>query len=411
MKTKEQILDFVKTDLVMKSKTISHIILEGTDGVGKTTMLTNLLKYYNYRYIVYDRGELSNMFYARKYNRQFYSLQRNLPFLHVVLTCDKEELRKRIIARHQFRGTNDLELIEDLNKIDDQDKIIELANNMKNDFHVIIVDITGLNEAEATLHTAERIDKYIDNLQTDVEETEWNKAYRLACEKLGYDYKVRANQPYLNERMMMSESTWQNGTYETFTDKRCPDNLLFSLSYDVNKWTCHNDIQKDLDFAYIINSKINRRHEIVDYYLAMQKHNKTCLVASKIYEAFDDDEHFKLMPRTFGDGFIEQLSRAKATVYCARDLEYLKLQTARLYEAILARQILFVDEQSDLNRDMLSQIFSEEYVELLTVTPETICEKYDYIISHPEIYSFILTSQLGWYRELIAHVFGKDVLK
>ena len=409
MKTKQEILDFVKTDLVMKSKTISHIILEGTDGVGKTTMLVNLLKHYNYRYIVYDRGELSNMFYAHKYGRTFVSLQRNLPFLHVVLTCDKDELTKHIISRQSLKGINNYELIEELKKIDDQDKIIELAKAMKNDFHVIIADITGRDEKSACLYVAKLIDEYVENLPEDTELTEWNKSYKLACEKLGYKFEVRANQPYLNGEMMMSESTWQNGAYETFTDKRCPDNLIFSMSYNTDYWLNKAHItNKDLDFAYIINSKINRRHEIVDYYLEMQKNNKTCLVAEKIYNAFEDDEHFKLMPRTFGDGFIKQLSRAKATVYCARDLEYLKLQTARIYEAILSNQILFVDKDSDKNQDILKQIYGySEYVNILTVTPETLCKKYDYIINEPEIYNVILDRQREWYKELIFKVFKK----
>ena len=407
MKTKQEILDKVSIDsYVMKSKTISHIILEGTDGVGKTTMLVNLLRLYNYRYVVYDRGELSNMFYAKKYNRPFVSLQRNLPFLHVVLTCDKQELKKRIIARQKDRGVNNLELIEELAKINDQDKIVELAESMKNDFHIIIVDITALNEYQAVTKVAQEIDKYVNALPCDKEETQWNESYRLACEKLGLSFKVRANQPYINDQMMMSESTWQNGIYETFRDKTCPDNLIFSLSYDYKKWIRENNIKKDLDFAYVINSKINRRHEIIDYYLKMLENDKTCLVSEKIHDAFED-ERFKQMPRTFGDGFINQLSRANATIYCARDLEYLKLQTCRLYEAILSRQILFVDKESDKDCDMLKQIYGNDtkLIDLLYVTPDTFIENYNKIMKNDRLHQKILSKQLMWYKNLLSRTF------
>ena len=406
MKTKSEILERVYTPLVMKSKTISHIVLEGTDGVGKTTMLVNLLKHYNYRYIVYDRGEMSNMFYARKYNRTFVSLQRNLPFLYVLLIRDKDDLKKQIIARQKDRGINNLELIEDLNKIDDQDKFIELAKAMMNDFHVIIVDITGLNEKDACEKVAAAVDRYVDALPLDENETQWNEMYRLASKKLGLKFEVRNNQPYLNGQMFMSESTWQNGAYETFRDKTCADNLLFSLGY--SKACYKTDTKgKTFDFAYVINSKINRRHEIIDYYLKMIEHDKTCIVSEKIYDAFDGDKHFTKMPRTFGDGFINELSKANATIYCARDLEYLKLQTARLYEGIISNQIVFVDKESDKDCDMLSQIHSsKDVIEMLYVTPETFIEKYDYIMTHPHLRGRILSAQRKWYAKLKKEVFG-----
>lgn len=83
----------------MKSKTITTLVVEGTDGVGKTTLYKNLLDYYNYMYCVYDRGELSNIVYAEKYNRPFCSTQRGLPILYILLICNKSELKRRIIER------------------------------------------------------------------------------------------------------------------------------------------------------------------------------------------------------------------------------------------------------------------------------------------------------------------------
>lgn len=411
MYNKKEIVEKLSTPLVMKSKTISHIILEGTDGVGKTTMLMNLLKLYNYQYIVYDRGEISNFFYAKKYNRPFVSLQRNLPFLHVVLTCKKDEIKKRIIARQKVIGQNNLEVIEELKKVDDQDKFIQYANDMKNDFHIIIVDITGLNEIDATLYVASKIDEYVNSLETDKEETLWNDAYRKACKKLHYKFDVRNNQPYINDEMFMSESTWQNGVYETFTDhETMPDNLIFSLSYSKDCYKLDTS-DKTIDFAYVINSKINRRPEVIDYYLKMLEANKTCLVSEKVANAFDKDNRMIEMPRVFGDEFIKHLSKANATIYCARDLEYLKLQTCRLYEGIIANQIVFVDKESDKDCDMLRQIhFDENIVDLLYVTPDTFIKNYDEIMSNHNLREKILNNQKTWYKQLKMKVFHDSEL-
>lgn len=399
MKTKQELIDILHQDLVMKSKTISHIVLEGTDGVGKTSLLRNLLAAYQYRYVVYDRGELSNFVYAKKYYRPFISLQRNLPFLYVLLTADESALRERILMRgikeHQTMQTIDYEL----SKIKDQKLFIEAAKDFENDYHIITVDTTGLNEQQVCTKVVNMVDEYVDALPCDKEETEWNKMYRKACDKSGKTFEVRANQPYIDGKMFMSESTWQNGAYETFTNKLCPDNLLFASAYSENCYCLGTD-NKDLDFAYVINSKINRRFEVLDYYLEMLKHNKTCLVSDKIQKAFDDDR-FKAIPKTFGDDFIRQLSRANATVYCARDLEYLKLQTARLYEGIMANQIVFVDQESDKDCDMLKMIHRDDkIIDLLYTTPEYFVSSYDKIMNNNSLRERILFNQRSWYEVL-----------
>lgn len=398
MKTKQEILKELECELVMKSKTISHIILEGVDGVGKTSTLVELLKQCNYRYVVYDRGELSNFIYAKKYHRPFISLQRNLPFVYVVLTCDENELIKRI----RNRGYD----LSDLSKIEEQNEFIKYAKIFSNDFHVLLIDTTRKSITNVAKEVLEKVDELVNSLKTDSIETDWNKVYRLAYEKLGQKFEVRNNQPFVDGRMFMSESTWQNGAYETFTDKSCPDNLVFSLTYSRDCY-CDTIEDKTLDFAYVINSKINRRHEIVDYYLAFLKNNKSCLVSDKIKKVIDDDK-FVEMKRVFGDEFIKEQSKAKATVYCARDLEYLKLQTCRLYEAIIANQVLFVDKESDKDCDMLKQIHdSQDIIDLLYVTPENICENYDKIMNNEELRLQILKAQKDFYENLKKKVFGE----
>lgn len=400
MKSKSEILEKVYTPLVMKSKTISHIIIEGTDGVGKTTLLLNLLKAYNYRYVVYDRGELSNIVYAKKYGRPFVSLQRNCPFIYVLLTCDKEVLKERIYNRAKAQNWSIGQLEAEIMKIDDQDLFIEYAKHFENDYHIITVDTTNLTAEQVCETVKNKVDEYVNNMATDKEETAWNVNYRKVYERLGHKFEVRNNQPYVDGKMMMSESTWQNGAYETFTDKSCPDNLIFSMVYSEDVY-CKSTENKDLDFAYVINSKINRRHEIIDYYMEMLKYNKTCLVSEKIYNAFED-ERFVSMPKAFGDDFIKQLSRANATIYCARDLEYLKLQTARLYEGIISKQLVFVDKESDKNCDMLKQIFKDRYdiINLLYVTPNEFIQNYETIMSNEDLRQEILNIQSAWYENL-----------
>ena len=405
--SKQEIIDKLKTPLVMKSKTISHIVLEGIDGVGKSTQVYKVLKACNFRYIVYDRGELSNFVFAKRYNRPFISLQRNLPFIYVLLTCDKPQLAKRILNRGQKLGETAEEIHQELKKIDLQSEFIEAAKYFENDYHIITIDTTKLSITETTKEIVKRVDEYCATLPEDETETDWNKSYRKAAKKLGYKFEVRNNQPYLNGKMFMSESTWQNGAYETFSDKSCPDNLLFALSYSKSAY-CQGTRSKTIDFAYVINSKINRRWEVLDYYEEMLKHNKTCLVSEKVANAYEED-NFIPMKRAFGNDFLKQLNKCKATIYCARDLEYLKLQTCRLYEAIMANQLIFVDKASDKDCEMLKRIFKRntDIINLLYVTPETFIENYEYIISNKQLHETILKTQSKWYEQLKFEVFKK----
>lgn len=378
----------------MKSRNITTIIAEGTDGVGKSELIMQLFKIYNYRYMVYHRGELSNLFYAQKYHRPFCATQVGLPFLHVLLTCDKEVLKQRIMKRDY---DDERELEEELKKVDDQDEFIRLFNVMKKDYHMIMVDTTHLSIEEVGKKVAKMIDNYVAHLETDVEISEWNSMYAISCNKLGLNFTVRDNQPYINDIPFMAESTLHNGVYETFSDKSYPDNFIYSLAYGNDNYRCAD---KTLDFAYVIFSKVKRRPEVYEYLAKFMSNDKTCLVANNEYMPINP--LLERMPRMFGNAFITQLSRAKATVYCGRDLAYLKLQTARLYEAILAQQIVFVDKLSDPDCEMLTLMHAKDkkLIDLLYVTPETICEKYDYIMSHKDIYDKIINNQNSYYKLL-----------
>ena len=239
----------------MKSKYITNIIIEGPDGVGKTTLYRNLLEHYNYRIPVYDRGELSNFVYAKKYDRPFSAMQRHLPILYILLLCDKKVLAKRIMNRG---AETDDEVQLELNKVDDIDVFKKYLPEFKKDYHVIDIDTTDLNEQETLEKAVKLIDEYITKLTCDSEASysAWNKVYSEQCKKLGLEYKVINNQPFINNKAIMAETNLHQGIYETFTDKRCPHNLIYCEQYFDKPLNIVQFEDRKEDFTYIINSKI-----------------------------------------------------------------------------------------------------------------------------------------------------------
>ena len=377
----------------MINSNIHNLVIEGPDGVGKSTLIQNIFKKYNYRYMCYHRGEISNKFYAEKYNRPYFVTQNKLPFLYIVLTCEEEELKNRINKR-QYNSEE--ERLEELEKAKDNKLFEKTAKKMVNDYDIVFIDTTKLNENEVL----EKVSNILDNLNSnyDKEISTWNEMYDIACKKYNLKFNVKDNQPYINDIPMMVESTLHNGVYETYSNKKYPDNLLYSLAYDKSKINLNN---KEFDFVYIINSKIKRRPEIYEYYDNFIKNEKTCLISDN--PLIEENKLLIRTGRIFKETFIEALSKAKATVYCSRDLSYLNLQTARLYESILAENIIFVDKFTDTNCDILKQIYgiNDEIIDLLYVTPDTICENYNKIISNENIVKYIITKQNEFYNNLI----------
>ena len=388
----------------MKTPYITTIILEGTDGVGKSTVIDGLQKFYKFRYMMYHRGDMSNMVYAEKFNRFPALTQVGLPFLHVLLTCNDDELMERINGRQ----TDESEKCSDVESILDQDRFIYYANRMKNDYHVIIVDTSGQSKEDTIDVVIKRIEDYVARLPIDNDMTAWNEMYDKACKKLGLTFAVRGNQPYINNIPFMSESTLQNGVYEQFSNKDYPDNFIYSLAYDITEDEV-NSIPKTIDFAYVINSKINRRPEVYAYYDAFAANNKTCIVSYHLpqLEKHPNRRWFVPVGKSFGNDFIRSIAPAKATIYCGADLAYLKLQTARLYEAIIAKQIVFVDQFADEDNEMLEAMHRDtDLLRLLNTAPNYIIEAYDYIMSHPTIYQKILSNQSKYYNHLKSTING-----
>lgn len=372
----------------MKSKFFTNIIIEGVDGVGKTTLQKKLLDYYNYTIPVYDRGELSNLVYSKIYNRPFSAMQRHLPFLYIFLYCTKEELIRRI---------NNREDKSDLEKVDEQGVFFSCLFDFKRDYHLIEINTTDLSADEVLSKAVELIENYNKKLMTDSEETysSWNLAYSNMCKKYNHKFYVRDNQPFFDDFPLMAEVNLHNGRYETFTDKSVPHNLIYCQQYNQNPELS----EKTEDFVYIINSKIHSRQEVYDYYDSFVKNNLTCITG---VDAKYDNPLIKPCPRVFGDDYIKVLSRARATVYIGRKMEYLKYLSTRLYESILADNVIFVDEESDLNSDILRQIHNNDWylMSLLRVDENTVVDKYHTVFTSSELVNKILTNQKNFYKKL-----------
>lgn len=380
----------------MRYKNIHNLVIEGPDGVGKSTLLKGILKKYNYMYAVYDRGEISNYIYAKKYNRPYYVTQNGLPFLYIVLLCDPIQLMQRINERAKKENWSKEALNEELTKINDSELFADAAKQMSTQFDIVTIDTTCLSPEEVLNEVDRILKERFESIPCDETLTKWNEKYKTACEMLGRDFKVIDNQPYIDGIPINVEATLHNGVYETFSDKSTPDNFIYALSYGKERIDC----PKDTDFQYIINSKINKRAELYDYYKAFADAGKTCIVSN--YETIPHYKGFERFDRIFGDEYLNIIARANATVYTARELEYLKLQTARLYEAIIARNIVFVDSLSDKDKEMLTQIHqNKELIDLLTVTPETIIGKYDTIMSDNNLKESILNNQHEYFTKLL----------
>lgn len=377
----------------MKSKNITHVILEGCDGVGKDTIKDEIWRAYNFQYRVYCRGEISDYVYAKKFNRKFISTQRGLPFLYVVLIGDEEIIEKHIKERaERLSWPSDL-LKKELEKISDNKLFEKYATLLSKEYHILTIYCK-----DKGIHTlcAEIYDKtieYINNLSTDIELTPFNKQYKSGCDKLKIKFDVRDNQPYMDDIRIMADAHLHTGAFETFDNKDIPHNLIFCCGYDIN--LIDKKVPKTVDFAYPINSKILQRLEVYEYYTEFEKNKISFLVTDSIY--VPNYNCAKRMGKCFGDEYITRLATAKATIYTARDLVDIEMMTCRLYEGILANQIVFVDKLSDPDCKILKNIYkdNERLINLLYITPETIVKNYRAL--NDDDVNTILHAQQDWF--------------
>lgn len=374
----------------MKASNISIIQIEGVDGVGKTSLIKECSKRGLHRYAICDRGDLSDYVFAKLYHRNFIPSVNNQNALIILLIDDKDVIKNRLRAR----GDD-----EEIAKVDLQDEYIRAAKLLdEHDYKVVTIDIHGLSISEVferVLNILTAIPCFAD-AEDESEYSIWNRQYAKGAQKLGYKFRVIQNQPYINDIPICSEITCHNGVYETFENKKYPISLVYVMGYDDFD---ASQIKKDVDFSYPIWSKINRRPEVFQYYSAWENHGLTFLASSLHCDNYSNSYEFT---RSTGIMYLAQLAKANATVYTARDVAYLKMQNARLYEAILANQIVFVDKESDPDCEILTLMHHDkELIDLLYCTPDDICDKYNDALL---IKDKILTNQREYYNKLVNNV-------
>lgn len=377
----------------MKSKNITHIILEGCDGVGKDTIKDKIWRAYNFQYRVYCRGEISDYVYAKKFNRKFISTQRGLPFLYVVLIGDEEIIEKHIKERAERLSWPSYLLEKELEKISDNKLFEKYATMLSKEYHILTIYCKDKDIHTLCVEIYDKTIEYINNLSTDIELNPFNKQYKLGCDKLKIKFDVRDNQPYMDDIRIMADAHLHTGAFETFDNKDIPHNLIFCCGYDIN--LINKKVPKTVDFAYPINSKILQRLEVYEYYTEFEKNKISFLVTDSIY--VPNYNYAKRMSKCFGDEYITRLATAKATIYTARDLVDIEMMTCRLYEGILANQIVFVDKFSDPDCKILKNIYkdNERLINLLYITPETIVKNYRAL--NDDDVNTILHAQQDWF--------------
>lgn len=149
----------------MHYRNVRNLIIEGPDGVGKSTLIDGLFKHYDYKYMCYHRGELSNKLFAKKFKRVFYETQRGLPFLYIVLTASKRCLTSRIIKRANFENWTEEQKQKELETVSYSNEYSNLANEMIQNYDVCIINTSDksdkdvLNEVIHLLDFRELCDK------------------------------------------------------------------------------------------------------------------------------------------------------------------------------------------------------------------------------------------------------------
>ena len=71
---------------------IDTIVIEGVDKTGKDTLLKYIDMIGNHRYAIYTRGNISNIVYAKAFNRNVNNYKMHPHIFYVLLTGEKDDL-------------------------------------------------------------------------------------------------------------------------------------------------------------------------------------------------------------------------------------------------------------------------------------------------------------------------------
>lgn len=374
----------------MLSKNVSLIFIEYCETeAGFMSKLTSDVRYkLNNRYLVKYGGDITEYVRAEREHRVPNKYLHNVPALHVVL-YDKTSngiLNERSAA------------------------YVKAAASLKNEYNIITIETSDMTYDEVINTIANKVKKFVSELPTDKEINGFNELYKRGAEKYGLTVTVRDNQPYLENQQFMADFQYHNGLYETFEDKSMPDTLLYAAAYNNTETDTSN---KTIDFQYPINSKILFRPE-VKYYVKQISDSLTLLTTESHY--LDDVANMKnvtMFDKVFGDDYIKELSKAKATIITNRELAHIEMMTARWYEAVLANTVIFVDKITDPHSKVLKQIHGndEQLIDKLTVVPETIVNSYNKVMSDKELVKTILDRQHKWFNKLLSEIDAEKIKK
>ena len=374
----------------MLPKNVSLIFIEYCEpDDGFMSRLTTDVSYkLNDRYLVKYDGDITEYVCAEREHRVPNKYLHNVPALHVVL-YDKSSnsvLNERNVA------------------------YVRAAALLKDEYNIITIETSDMTYNEVVDTIVDRVKKFVSELPTDKEINGFNELYKKGAEKYGLKVTVRDNQPYLENQQFMADFQYHNGLYETYDDKSMPDTLLYVAAYENTETDTSN---KTIDFQYPINSKILFRPEVKDYV----KHVSDSLTLLTTESHYLDDvanmKNVTMFGKVFGDDYIKQLSRAKATIITNRELAHTEMMTARWYEAVLANTVIFVDKITDPHSKVLKQIHgdNEELIDMLTVIPETIINKYFTVINDTKLVKQILDAQHKWFNKLLSEIDVEKIKK
>lgn len=342
----------------------------------------------NNRFLIKLGGDVTEYVKAEREGRVPNKYLHNVPALHIVL-----------FEKSSFEYAYNQNL-----------RYVHAAEVLKNEYHIITIDHTDMILDELKVEIVKRVKEFVKKLPKDKEINAFNELYKKGAEKYGLKVTVRDNQPYLENQMFMADFQYHNGLYETFEDKSMPDTLLYVAAYEN---TTTNTEGKQFDFQYPINSKILFRPEVRDYV----KHISDSLTLTTTESHYLDDvanmKNVNMFGKVFGDDYIKELSKAKATIITNRELAHTEMMTARWYEAVLANTVIFVDKITDPHCKVLKQIHGndERLIDKLTVIPETIVNSYNEVMSDKELVKTILDRQHTWFNKLLSEIDAEKIKK
>lgn len=352
---------------------ISHVVIEGCDGVGKSTLLFGLQKKFNrigpsFR----DRGELSDFVYAKKFGRSVVSVnQCHLPFLYVLITKSEDEIRKQLEKRAQVDPIAAKDLSEELDAIKDQRLFMNLYREFKVDHHAIMCDLTGKSIDESIDFVYDKINEYLDHLPKDcADSTTHFILSSAACKKQWKFYSIDG-QPYFNSKMAILDPDKHNGVYETVTDKTYPISLMYAAEFEPYVKDCE---KFDNNVAVLDNRLFLNKREVM-----FKEHTDDVFHAMKDY--------------------ISIFNSAACIVYYTK-YGYRHGVSPMLYLAAMTNTVIFFDQKHTLQMDIYEQIYKnhEELIKYVTfISNDSLKEKKKDVFDNENIKKAILFAQKQWY--------------